>query len=307
MKILFSPSELKTGIASEKFIKKENFIFPNLYEKRLQIVTLYNDFILNADEKALCKLFGTKKEKDLLYYRKDIFKSGCVKAILRYAGTAYKALQYRNLDTNSQKFIDESVLIFSNLFGVVSARDEIPDYKLKQGESFLNLEIPLNHQKISSSFKIKEYNSDILYNVNFNKKNKNSDSSMSNQSTVNNLFTSNNKDKETTFEEKEDKKIQYEYHLHDKLRSIICKCCLSKELKIKNDLNEKAMDILDNKLDIVTFIRNMIIIDIINEILFEKKTEYIINFLARPIISLKNNDEEEEFSSFYNKYKEADF
>ncbi len=67
------------------------------------------------------------------------------------------------------------------------------------------------------------------------------------------------------------------------------------------------MDILDNKLDIVTFIRNMIIIDIINEILFEKKTEYIINFLARPIISLKNNDEEEEFSSFYNKYKEADF
>ena len=170
-----------------------------------------------------------------------------------------------------------------------------------------NGEIPLNHQKISSSFKIKEYNSDILYNVNFNKKNKNSDSSMSNQSTVNNLFTSNNKDKETTFEEKEDKKIEYEYHLHDKLRSIICKCCLSKELKIKNDLNEKAMDILDNKLDIVTFIRNMIIIDIINEILFEKKTEYIINFLARPIISLKVNDEEEEFSSFYNKYKEADF
>ena len=170
-----------------------------------------------------------------------------------------------------------------------------------------NGEIPLNHQKISSSFKIKEYNSDILYNVNFNKKNKNSDSSMSNQSTVNNLFTSNNKDKETTFEEKEDKKIKYEYHLHDKLRSIICKCCLSKELKIKNDLNEKAMDILDNKLDIVTFIRNMIIIDIINEILFEKKTEYIINFLARPIISLKVNDEEEEFSSFYNKYKEADF
>lgn len=142
MKIIFSPSELKTGITNEKFIKKENFIFPNLYEKRLQIVTLYNDFILNADEKALCKLFGTKKEKDLLYYRKDIFKSGCVKAILRYAGTAYKALQYRNLETNSQKFIDESVLIFSNLFGVVSAKDEIPDYKLKQGESFLNLKIP---------------------------------------------------------------------------------------------------------------------------------------------------------------------
>ena len=105
MKILFAPSELKTEITNENFIKKENFIFPNLYEKRLQIVTLYDEFIKNADENALCKLFGTKKEKDLLYYRKEIFKSGCIKAILRYSGTAYKALDYRSLDTNSQKFI----------------------------------------------------------------------------------------------------------------------------------------------------------------------------------------------------------
>ena len=142
MKILFAPSELKTEITNENFIKKENFIFPNLYEKRLQIVTLYDEFIKNADENALCKLFGTKKEKDLLYYRKEIFKSGCIKAILRYSGTAYKALDYRSLDPKSQKFIDENLLIFSNLFGILRGKDEIPDYKLKQGESFLNLEIP---------------------------------------------------------------------------------------------------------------------------------------------------------------------
>ena len=130
---------------------------------------------------------------------------------------------------------------------------------------------------------------------------------MSNQSTVNNICTNNNNDKETTYDEKDDKKIEYEYHLYDKLRTIICKCCLSKELKIKNDLNEKAIDILDNKLDIVAYVRNMIIIDIINEIIIENNTEYIINFLARPIISLKDNDEEEEFSLLYHKYKEADF
>ena len=164
-----------------------------------------------------------------------------------------------------------------------------------------------NYQKISNSFKGREYKSDILYDYNFNKKRTNSDLFMSNQSTVNNLCTNNNNDKETTYEEKDDKKIEYEYHLYDKLRTIICKFCLSKELRIKNDLNEKAIDILDNKLDIVAYVRNMIIIDIINEIIIENNTEYIINFLARPIISLKDNDEEEEFSLLYHKYKEADF
>ncbi len=32
-------------------------------------------------------------------------------------------------------------MIFSNLFGVLKASDEIPDYKLKQGESFYDLKI----------------------------------------------------------------------------------------------------------------------------------------------------------------------
>jgi cytoplasmic iron level regulating protein YaaA (DUF328/UPF0246 family) len=32
-------------------------------------------------------------------------------------------------------------LIFSNIFGVIKASDLIPDYKLKQGESFNNLKI----------------------------------------------------------------------------------------------------------------------------------------------------------------------
>ena len=31
--------------------------------------------------------------------------------------------------------------IFSNIFGVIKADDKIPDYKLKQGESFENLKI----------------------------------------------------------------------------------------------------------------------------------------------------------------------
>jgi len=37
------------------------------------------------------------------------------------------------LDKTSQKWIDENVYIFSNLFGVISAGDYIPHYTLKQG------------------------------------------------------------------------------------------------------------------------------------------------------------------------------
>jgi len=50
-------------------------------------------------------------------------------------------LSYNNLEKSSQKYIDDNVLIFSNLFGVLKASDEIPDYKLKQGESFYDLKI----------------------------------------------------------------------------------------------------------------------------------------------------------------------
>ena len=46
-------------------------------------------------------------------------------------------MDYENLDSNSKKWIDENVLIFSNLFGVISAKDLIPYYVLKQAVSII--------------------------------------------------------------------------------------------------------------------------------------------------------------------------
>ena len=45
MKILFSPSEAKTVVSPNKFIDKDGFIFPNLYEKQCEILKIYNEFI----------------------------------------------------------------------------------------------------------------------------------------------------------------------------------------------------------------------------------------------------------------------
>ena len=45
MKVLFSPSEAKTAVSPNKFIDKNAFIFPNLYEKRYEILKIYDDFL----------------------------------------------------------------------------------------------------------------------------------------------------------------------------------------------------------------------------------------------------------------------
>lgn len=141
MKILFSPSETKIGGGDIKCIDKNSFIFPELFEKRLEILEKYNNYLKNASNNDLEKLFGTKKIEVIEKYKQDIFKSPIMKAIQRYEGVAYDYLNYNSLEVSAQKYIDENTLIFSNIFGVIKADDKIPDYKLKQGESFENLKI----------------------------------------------------------------------------------------------------------------------------------------------------------------------
>ena len=70
MKILFSPSETKIAGGVDKSFDKDSFIFPELFEKRMQIVKQYNDFITSASKDELIKLFGTKKENVLRLYNK---------------------------------------------------------------------------------------------------------------------------------------------------------------------------------------------------------------------------------------------
>lgn len=142
MKILFSPSEAKTAVSSNKFIDRGDFIFPNLYEKRCEILKIYDDFLQKATVEKISKLFGVKNLTDEPSLRESLFKKGAIKAVLRYDGVAYKHLDYRSLDSAAQGFIDKNTLIFSNLFGPVLAADALPEYKLKQGERIdgLNLE-----------------------------------------------------------------------------------------------------------------------------------------------------------------------
>ena len=141
MKILFSPSETKILGGTNPSIKKDSFLFPSLYEKRMEIVKHYQTYITNASNEQLVKLFGTKKEDVIAQYSKNLFDGPTMKAINRYDGVAFDYLEYTKLNSSEQSYIDKNVLIFSNLFGPISSGDFIPDYKLKQGETFDNVKI----------------------------------------------------------------------------------------------------------------------------------------------------------------------
>ena len=75
---------------------------------------------------------------------------------------------------------------------------------------------------------------------------------------------------------------------------------------IKSSVNENANKIIYKKLDIITYVRNMILFDIINRTILSNDKKDIINFLCRPIVS-GNKSQKNEFEDFYKHYKEDDF
>lgn len=136
MKILFSPSETKTDKQTTNPLNESSFIFPYLYAKRHFVINQYQTLLEQHDMQTLQHLFGLKDEQKILAQaNKDIFASLTCKAIERYSGIAYDHLNFATLDEQAKEYLDNNVMIFSNLFGPLLAKDCVPEYKLKQGES----------------------------------------------------------------------------------------------------------------------------------------------------------------------------
>lgn len=144
MIILFAPSEAKKSGGELPSIDASAFIFPDYFEKRFEMIDAYRKVI--ADEKNLGELFGIANPKEFNRYRNDILKMPTMKAIERYDGVAYEHLGYETLSLSAQSYLDEKTILFSNLFGPISAGDRIPDYKVKQGSS-IGSELPDKHYK----------------------------------------------------------------------------------------------------------------------------------------------------------------
>ncbi len=157
MKILFSPSESKSLESSCDSLQLETFLFDKLIKKRGFATKKYQNFINNASKDELKKLFGIKNEKLLKTLEDiDIFKDKTQKAILRYNGVGYEYLSYPTLRKSEQEFLDNNMIIFSNLFGPILAKTCIPYYKLKQGERVENFAFE-NFYKKEFSFSLDKY------------------------------------------------------------------------------------------------------------------------------------------------------
>lgn len=123
MKILLAPAETKNQGGKESSFSKESFFLKELYEKRLEIIKTYEEYISSLSIEELSSWFGLKNLQEVEKYKCTLTSKPTMKAIQRYNGVAFDALNYNDLDEKAKKYIDENVVIFSNLFGPLKAND----------------------------------------------------------------------------------------------------------------------------------------------------------------------------------------
>jgi cytoplasmic iron level regulating protein YaaA (DUF328/UPF0246 family) len=151
MKILFSPSELKSEQSPNKSINQDFFIFPDLYAKRLEILNKFSSFVFNASLSELQNVYGTKDETECLRLQNlDLLQSGTIEAIRRYSGVAYEYLAFHSLNDPEKEFLYNNVIIFSNLFGPILAKDKIPYYKFKQASKIRDFKVEPYYKQVFS-------------------------------------------------------------------------------------------------------------------------------------------------------------
>ena len=164
----------------------------------------------------------------------------------------------------------------------------INNAKMKKLKDILNS----NEEKESNNnIKINTKDDEIVENIIYTKNSKTSDIIINNnkeskkQSINNNINNEGKKDKV---------KISYSnYNLFEIIASFDI-CCKTEKFKNKLNLFEQSENIIEEKLDVIYYIRNMIMFDLINKIYLEN--DEIINFLSRPIIYYSSSDKKSEFS-----------
>ena len=101
-------------------------------------------------------------------------------------------------------------------------------------------------------------------------------------------------------------KVENDFNIFEIIITQIFKCCMTKSMRLKNDANEKANELLFRKMDINVYMRNMILFDVMNQTMIDDNKKPILNLLSRPVISA-NKKNKKEFFEFYKNYKEKDF
>ncbi len=148
MKILLAPAETKRDDGDQAPYNQNNFYFKEFSDTRDTIVEHYKKLLKESSLEELSLWFGLKKLEECEKYKQSILEKPTIKAIQRYTGVAFDALEYESLNKKEQEYCDENIILFSNLFGPLKADDLIPDYKFKQGAELPSISVIKEYKEI---------------------------------------------------------------------------------------------------------------------------------------------------------------
>ena len=187
------------------------------------------------------------------------------------------------------------------------------------GTDIFNQYVPITQKKQNTTEnEIKNYNPiDNNRNDNNTQENHNSteDRNINNNDNGNSNKNNNNNNKDNpSINNNDDNKKVLKYIFKEivfafmNLISIFkCKCCHCKKSN-KEIMSEKGENIINSKLNIINYVKNMLFLDVINNMLNEDKKE-IYKFLSMPIISSNENEEDKIYQQREKElhYSDEDF
>ena len=130
MRVLLPPSESKRPDGGNAIFSAENLLFQaDLGETRKRVLDAV--VAVSGDTERAQKAFklGAKATSELQHNLRLSDAQGLA-AIERYVGVLFDEIEIDELDEASRGWIADHVFIQSALFGLVSASDEIPPYRL---------------------------------------------------------------------------------------------------------------------------------------------------------------------------------
>ena len=129
MIFLLPPSETKEpgGQKSAKVLS-----FPELTPTRKLLEQALVELCSSPSLAAKALKLGPKQQGEIAV-NLELTKPKCLPAIDRYTGTLYDALKLGGLTAGMRNRAKRSLYIQSSLFGLISAMDEIPNYRLSAG------------------------------------------------------------------------------------------------------------------------------------------------------------------------------
>ena len=129
MRIVLPPSESKAAGGDGEPLDVNSLAFPELTGLRRELLgelaTLSSD-----TPRALKALKLGSRGEALVAANLELTTSPTIPAITRYTGVLYDALDYPTLEIPDRNRADETLWVFSALFGPLRATDHIPNYRL---------------------------------------------------------------------------------------------------------------------------------------------------------------------------------